>query len=379
MDNMSPPAWRAVLDVFPDAILILDPAYHVVYCNPAFEKVFGWPLDDIAGRNVDFVPPDLVRISRACMERLHREKKLHGIRTRRLTKGGGKLDVIMDAALLADSRGETAGLVFSMRDITDQKRRERGRKMLLRLSGALHRFRQLDDLLGHVARLIRALLGVGGASVILLEPDAERFHFQKASYIDADVGRRLEGMKFPADQGAAGQVYRTGKPLIVNDYAHSPYRLPVQDKGGDDVVQNMLAAPLRIQDRCIGVLSVVNKREGGFDDQDAELLCAIADVVALPIDNAAMNNALQEAYDKVQRHDRAKDRAIHHLSHELKTPLAVLSACLRLLDKAGSCPMDPRRQRVHDRIERNLHRLLEMEYKLEDILRAGEDPDILQP
>ncbi len=364
-----------MLDVFPEAILILDQTFHAVYCNPAFEKVFGWSLDDIAGRVVDFIPPNQARATDACLEQLYQEKTLRGFRTRRLTKSGAGLDVLMDGAVLMDGRGKPAGLVFTLRDITAQRRRERSGRILLRMSGALHRFRRLDQMLDYVTRLIRVLMEAGGASVILLESGGKSFFWQKASYVDASVGRRLEGLRFPADQGAAGQVYRTGEALIVADYARSPYRLTLVAERTNYVTRNMLVAPLRIQNRCIGVLSAVNKREGGFDGQDAALLGAIADVVALPIENATMNTALKKAYEKVRQHDHAKDRVIQHLSHELKTPLAILSACIRLLDRAHAPTQDPRWRCIHERIDRNLCRLLEMEYKLEDILRAGDNPD----
>lgn len=377
--DLGPVAWRAVLDVFPHAILVLDQAQRAVYCNPAFERIFGWPLDDIAGRAVDFVPPGQVQATNARMQQLYRDKTLRGFPTRRLTRAGVELDVIMDAALLSGGRGEPAGLVVTLRELTGRKRRARNRRMVRRMSGTLHRFRRLDELLGYVTRLTRAWMRVDSAAAILLAPDAGSLVIQKASHADPKVARRMEGLRFPADQGAAGQVCRTGKALLVADCAGSPYGLPAMDGRPDHVTRNMLVAPLRTRGQgCIGVLSTVNKHEGGFDDQDTELLCAIADAVALPIENTEMGTALELAYEKIRKHDQARDRVIHQLSHELKTPLAVLAACMRLLRRAGSAPGDPRWGRIHDRIDRNLNRLLDMEYKLEDILRAGENPGMGQ-
>jgi nitrate/nitrite-specific signal transduction histidine kinase len=42
---------------------------------------------------------------------------------------------------------------------------------------------------------------------------------------------------------------------------------------------------------------------------------------------------LKRSYEEVQRLNCAKDRVIHHLSHELKTPLSVLGTSLGLLQK----------------------------------------------
>jgi signal transduction histidine kinase len=72
----------------------------------------------------------------------------------------------------------------------------------------------------------------------------------------------------------------------------------------------------------------------------------------------------------VQSLNRAKDRVIHHLSHELKTPVSVLDASLRLLRKKLSAEKLPAVDGTLTRARRNLQRLLEMQYEIEDMLRG---------
>jgi signal transduction histidine kinase len=80
---------------------------------------------------------------------------------------------------------------------------------------------------------------------------------------------------------------------------------------------------------------------------------------------------LKRSYAEVQRLNRAKDCVIHHLSHELKTPISILDTSLNLIQKrlAGIEGQDQSCQKTLVRARKNLGRLLEMQYEIEDILR----------
>lgn len=64
--------------------------------------------------------------------------------------------------------------------------------------------------------------------------------------------------------------------------------------------------------------------------------------------------------------DRARGRVIDHLSHELKTPLAIVSATVKGLARGENGP------RIQ-RIEQNLERLKEIQREVEDIVKTGND------
>ncbi len=361
--------YRAFLEFLPDPVFVFNLDNTVSYLNPAFEKTFGWKLSEVEGQRIPFVPASEVEKTRRGIKRLLRDKVIHDFETRRLTKDGRLLDIIIDGAVFYDIRNRPAGQVITLRDVTRSKRDQRINNALFRISQALHRFRNLYDLLDYVAKEIQDLMGVGGASVILLDEEKKEFFFPVAAFEDKEAGRRFREIRFPVEKGVAGQVYRTGQPLIVADYQSSPYAFQLVDRQTAYHTRNMLDVPLRIKDRMIGILCAVNKKDGEFNNQDIELLTTIAGVVALPIENARINSALQRSYKQVRELNRAKDKVIHHLSHELKTPLAVLSASIELLEKRIDSRAKKALEKVFARIHRSLDRLLEMQYEIEDILR----------
>jgi signal transduction histidine kinase len=77
----------------------------------------------------------------------------------------------------------------------------------------------------------------------------------------------------------------------------------------------------------------------------------------------------------VQRLNHAKDCVIHHLSHELKTPISILDASLGMLQKrlAGIEGQDQSCQKILIRARRNLDRLFEMQYEIGDMLQEKEN------
>jgi len=251
---------------------------------------------------------------------------------------------------------------------------ERTAAALSRIAQGLHRFRNLDAVLAFITGEVRELLDVEGASVILLDDARKEFYFRRSAFDDTETGRRMSEVRFPADKGVAGEVLRTGRPMIVNDTAASPFFYAAVDEKAAFRTRCMLDVPVRTPERLIGVLCAVNRKGGPFSDEDAELLAAVAGLVALPIENAAVNESLARSVEDIRRMNRAKDAVIHRLSHELKTPLAVLSASLNLLaEQLARLDGAKRWSTVLDRAQRNLGRILDMQYKIEDLL-AGRDP-----
>ncbi len=361
--------YRAFLEFLPDPVFVFNMDNTVSYLNPAFEKVFGWTLKELEGKIIPFVPEDSKENTKHGIQQLFKEKAIHGFETKRLTKDGRLLDIIIDGALFYDEQNNPAGQVVTLRDVTLEKRSARINQALFRISQALHHYRGLDERLQFITREVRDLIGLEGASVILLDEKKKEFYFRESIYDDGKTGQKMKEIRFPVDKGVAGEVYRTGKPLIVHDTAADPHFFSQVDEKSDYQTRNMLDVPIQIQGRLIGVLCAVNKKEGNFDQPDVDLLTAIANYVALPIENAGIHEELERSYQEVQSLNRAKDRVIHHLSHELKTPVSILTASLGLLRKRLVDLEDRNWDSILDRAQRNLDRLLDMQYEIEDILR----------
>ncbi|UCF95189.1 MAG: PAS domain S-box protein [Desulfobacterales bacterium] len=361
--------YRAFLEFLPDPVFVFNLDSTVSYLNPAFEKVFGWTLAELEGKIIPFVPDSQKEETRIGIQRLFQDKVIHGFETKRLTKDGRILDILIDGAIFYDMDNAPAGQVVTLRDITREKRHARINQALFRIAKALYRYRGLDARLKFITKEVQDLMAVEGALVILLDEEKKEFFFREAIFNDSEAVQKIKEICFPADKGVAGHVYRTGEPTIVADTSQNPYFFRQVDEQAGIQTRNMLDVPLQSRGRMIGVLGAVNKKEGAFDQADVDLLSMIANIVALPIENASILEELQRSYEEVQSLNRAKDRVIHHLSHELKTPVSVLAASLSVLSKKLAARDDTGWQTILERAQRNLQRILAMQYQIEDMLR----------
>lgn len=360
--------YRTLLDFVPYPIVVFDLDNTVSYLNPTFTEVFGWTLQELQGRRIPYVPPGMERETDSSLRRLFAKKVLKHHKTRRLTKDGRILDVALRAALYSESGDVPAGEIVILRDVTEEKRIARNNEAMLRISMALPAHPDLDELLDFVTTEVKELLGAEGAVVLLLDEQTQEIYFASAAYDDAETQKKAKETRFRLDETVAGQVIRNGEPIVVDDSSQPQHLYPVRDEKLGYRTRSLLEVPLRGPDRIIGVLCAMNKKEGTFDDKDVELLTMMESTVALSIANARAAQELQEAYKEVTSLSRAKDKAFHHLSHELKTPTSVLLTSLEILaKKLATAPVTSWKPTL-ERARRNLNRILEIQYEAEDII-----------
>jgi len=362
--------FRTLLDFAPYSILVFGVDGAVSYLNPAFTETFGWTLDELRGKQIPYVPDDLEEETREHRRKLFEEKVIRRYETRRRTKDGRILDVVWRGSVISDAKGEPTGVLVILRDITRVKRIARNNEAMLRISMGLAEYPELYDLLDYVSGVIKELMGTEGGVVILLDEQRQELFLRGAAYDDSATQQRAKEARFSIDELVAGEVIRNGKPVILNDIAEDADIHAERDRKLGYQTRNLLLVPLGSRERIIGALCAVNKKEGGFDPADVELLSMLAGTVALSIENARFQEELKKAYMEVTSMNRAKDKVINHLSHELKTPIAVLRTSLMTLEKRLENLPRENWQPTVERARRNLDRLLEMHYQVSDIMQA---------
>ncbi len=360
--------YQKILEFVPYPIVVYDDNGLVSYINTSFATTFGWSLKDLKGKPVPFVPDALETETNDMLNKFKKNKSLARYETQRLTRDGKVLDVVIWAASHERFKTGLTDNFVILRDITEEKRLEANNKTIMRISALLPEYPELEDLMNYISKEVKVLLKTEGAMVLLYDEITDELFFTGASYDNSDTEKRAKKFRFPADSMLAGKIIKTGEYAMVNDVEKLMKDHPERDETLGYKTKSLLEVPIKSEDRIIGVLCAINKKQNLFDYSDMELMTMIAGTVAISIENARFSEAVRMAYRDVASMNRAKGKAINHLSHELKTPVAVLTGSLQILNKKLESIPGLKVNATLNRIERNLSRIVDIQDEVADIM-----------
>jgi HD-GYP domain-containing protein (c-di-GMP phosphodiesterase class II) len=153
---------------------------------------------------------------------------------------------------------------------------------------------QMAQTLEQVIKMAQASLNISAASVLLFRDNDQELYFEAAS---GPVGKVLRQVKLNSQYGIAGQVARTGKPLIVNDVTRSENFHKMIDNTTGFSTKSLICAPLIVNHRILGVIEVLNKLDGSrFEEKDLEVTVSIANMAAISIENIRQHQNILSAF-----------------------------------------------------------------------------------
>jgi signal transduction histidine kinase len=192
---------------------------------------------------------------------------------------------------------------------------------LVKISLVMNSTFTLEPLLQFIIESAAEITCAQSASILLVDDNIHALRFAAAKDPDPD---RLAGIVVPVEDSIAGAILIEDRAIITDDVSRDPRHYREVDRRTSFHTHSLLGVPLRIKNKRIGVLEVLNKYQGRFNDDDVQHITILASQAAVAIENAQLVAALREAYDDLARLDQLKSNFISIASHELKTPLGVI-------------------------------------------------------
>ncbi len=192
---------------------------------------------------------------------------------------------------------------------------------LVEVSLVMNSTLKLQPLLQYIMESATEITGAEAASILLVDKNSGELRFAAAT---GSAAKNLIGMIVPIEGSIAGTIIMENRALIIDDAHSDPRHFGQVDEKIDFYTRSILGVPMRIKDKLVGVLEVLNKHEGRFDEDDTRHITILASQAAVAIENAQLIAALHKAYEDLDRLHKLKNDFISIASHELRTPLAMI-------------------------------------------------------
>ncbi len=163
-------------------------------------------------------------------------------------------------------------------------------ELLLEVGRLLSSKLELGELLTTVLELATKVVDAESASLLLLDEKTQELYFDVALGLGPDAAK----VRLKLGQGIAGAVAQSRKAEIISEARKDPRWSPSMDAQSGFTTRSILAVPMLIKGRLVGVLEAINKRGGAFTEADVRAFEAFSSQAAVAIDNARLFSSLRE-------------------------------------------------------------------------------------
>jgi PAS domain S-box-containing protein len=301
---------RALLDQIP-AIIYTDSAgktNQTLYINSRVQTITGFtPEEWIADRDLWFKIIHRDDQEQVSAENLRTEETGEPYKAEyRISTKDGQLKWLHEEAwLIRDEAGKPLFWQGFIIDITDRKQNEvelahRAAELSALQETVLNLTARhsLPELLNLIVERATKLLNSSHGMLYLVEAE-EQITRCVVSY---NTTRDYTGVVLPYGKGAAGKVAKTGKPLMIRNYAKWPGRSK-EFESEDPPFRAVISMPMVWQEQVNGVLHVL--RDEAFTQNDMEQLNLFANHAAVAVENARLYEAAAQDLDERKRAEQA--------------------------------------------------------------------------
>ncbi|GAB4502397.1 MAG: hypothetical protein Fur0035_19490 [Anaerolineales bacterium] len=188
--------------------------------------------------------------------------------------------------LLQSIADQTSGAIVKTRLLQETERRAQQLSILNVITRQLTSTLELQPLLKNILENAVNILNSEAGTLFLVDQQTDELIFQVTV---GPAAPNLAGQRLPAGTGVVGKAVVNHQPVIVNDVQATATWNADTDKQTGFITRAILVVPMEVKERVIGVIEIINKKDGlPFTAEDQNLLSAFAGQAAVAIENARL-------------------------------------------------------------------------------------------
>jgi formate hydrogenlyase transcriptional activator len=294
------------------SIVMLDPSGRVASWNPGVKTITGYRAEEILGQYFScFYTPEDIESGKPAHELLIAAAQGRFEQEGwRLRKNGSRFWANVVTTAIQGKNGDVLGFSLVVRDFTDRKKADD--VLLFEISKALLSNLDIHDLLSAISAALQQAIPHDYATFALHDAKTNQFRVHILRTWQPTAPSPDETVTLSVEGSPAGQVFKTGEPLILNSFQKQNFFPPA-------VFAHLNAAglksgcwvPLIGKDRALGILLVASRREAAFTSQDLNVLSRLANQIAMAVDNAITFHRIAQMSDKLTEEKRYLEEELH--------------------------------------------------------------------
>jgi len=288
--------WSAI------GIGLLDADRRWLYVNPAGCRILGGRLDELAGRRAPFVPPDETDRDAS--------SQTGDLRTRYVdVAGDGGLTLEYAENGFVDGQGGWR-IALMFRDVTEARRQDRRLAAFGRAASSLAYAGSLQQVLERVAADVLPPTGAVACAIVLIDPHTNAFRMAGTAGMPDDYLENIEKCRQLGAPLATLEAFESRRPAVRRDVQRlvdDPRYGPMWQTVAEAAWSSAAVVPLVARDEELGVLSAFYPASHDPTDADTDFLAALADQVAVAVDNVQLLGELQGKAALEERHRLARE------------------------------------------------------------------------
>ncbi|MGH7392882.1 MAG: GAF domain-containing protein, partial [Candidatus Rokuibacteriota bacterium] len=233
---------------------------------------------------------------------------------------------------LLEAFAEQAGIaIHNARLYEERVRHARETRALLEAGRAVTASLDVQETIRVIITEARSVLGAASCGLLTLEPATG--DLVGAASLDLPPALAAQ-IRLKPGEGIGGRAFSERRPVQSEDLARDP-RLRFPELTKASALRSMLAAPLRVGDRAVGVIYVFRNDVHRYSPDEEALLLALADQAAIALEHARLYRGLEDVVAERTRELDEQKRFVEVVLETLPIGVFVLDDALRVVRANG--------------------------------------------